>query len=259
MRFLITGSGGALRIPNATCACPVCAEARKKGAPYKRFGQSLYCRELRAVFDTPEDINEAVNAHGITSIDSVFFTHWHPDHTAGLRFIELLHCADPSKKIDVYLPPGGLDFSINGNSLLSWFESNGCCDIHEFGAPLARNGITVTPVLLDNGYVYAFSFDSEGKRVVHAPCHSMYLSDHPALRNPDILIAGMGIPHAAETDGSRKTSFDDNLRVMQMLKPRRMVLTHIEEEWRMNHDELIRFVSPWSEMSIAYDGMELSV
>ena len=42
MKFIMLGSGGYIRIPRACCNCKVCKEAREKGYPYKRLGQSLY-------------------------------------------------------------------------------------------------------------------------------------------------------------------------------------------------------------------------
>jgi phosphoribosyl 1,2-cyclic phosphate phosphodiesterase len=256
VRLAVTGSGGALRIPNATCACAVCREARSRGAPYRRLGQSLYSRDMGALFDAPEDINEAINALSIPRVDAIFLTHWHPDHTAGLRIIEALRAAAPDRAIEVFLPPGGLDFSINGNSLLDWFTRSGYCSCRDLTAPIERGGVTVTPVTLDNGFVYAFALDSRGARVVHAPCHAKYLPDHPDLRDADVLILGLGTPRGAEPG---KTSFADNLRAIETLRPRRAVLTHIEEEWKMNHDELVAFVADHPKIEIAFDGMELTV
>ena len=256
MKFLVTGSGGALRIPNATCRCATCAEARARGAPYRRFGQSLYSRDLAALVDVPEDINEAINAFDVPSVESIFITHWHPDHTAGIRILEALKAADPGRTVEVFLPPGGLEIVLNGNSLLDWFVRSGYCVLRDFSAPVSRSGVTVTPVVLDNGFVNALAFDSRGKRVVHAPCHAMYLSDHPALRDADALILGMGNPFAKE---SGKTSFEDNLRAIKMLSPKRTILTHIEEEWKMGHDELVAFASRHPGIEIAFDGMEITV
>jgi len=254
VNLVVTGSGGALRIPNATCACAVCREARVKGAPYRRLGQSLYSRDMGALFDAPEDINEAINARAITRVNAIFFTHWHPDHTAGLRIVEALHAASPDRAVEIFLPPGGLDFSINGNSLLDWFVRSRYCVCRELIAPVERGGVTVTPVTLDNGFVYAFALDSGNTRVVHAPCHAKYLPDHPALRDADALILGMGDPRRAEPG---KTSFADNLRAIETLRPKRAILTHIEEEWKMNHDELISFVADHPSIEIAFDGMEI--
>lgn len=45
MRFTILGSGGAIRIPRAGCTCSICEEARQKGFPYKRLGQSLFLHD----------------------------------------------------------------------------------------------------------------------------------------------------------------------------------------------------------------------
>lgn len=65
MKFTILGSGGAMRIPRACCTCSVCMEARQKGFPYKRLGQSLFLHNGHILFDTPEYINEELNSHSI--------------------------------------------------------------------------------------------------------------------------------------------------------------------------------------------------
>jgi phosphoribosyl 1,2-cyclic phosphate phosphodiesterase len=256
MNFLVTGSGGALRIPNATCQCATCREARARGVPYKRLGQSLYLREIAALFDASEDVNEAINAYSVARVDLIFITHWHPDHTAGIRVIEALHAASGGKRVEVFLPPGGLDFSINGNSILEWFVRSGYCSLHALDAPVERGTVTVTPVPLDNGYALAFVVDSAGKRLVHAPCHAMYLPDRPELRNADVLVMGMGTPDGKEPG---KTSFADNLSAIAALSPRRAVLTHIEEDWKMGHDELVAFAGRYHGVEIAFDGMEIAL
>lgn len=83
MKFTILGSGGAIRIPRACCSCKVCKEARLKGFPYKRLGQSLFLHEDSILFDTPEDINEELNIHNVDEVKHIFYSHWHPDHTLG--------------------------------------------------------------------------------------------------------------------------------------------------------------------------------
>jgi len=45
MKFTILGSGGAVRIPKACCTCAIWKEARQKGFPYKRLGQSLFLND----------------------------------------------------------------------------------------------------------------------------------------------------------------------------------------------------------------------
>ena len=73
--------------PRPLCDCGVCERARKEGAPYIRNSSSLYLEEINTVIDAPEDIGSSLNRENITGVENVFITHWHPDHTFGLRVI----------------------------------------------------------------------------------------------------------------------------------------------------------------------------
>lgn len=99
MEFTILGSGGALRIPRACCNCTICEEAREKGFPYKRLGTSLFLHDEAILFDTPVDINEELNIHKIYDVKSIFYSHWHPDHTLGCNIVEILREGCKEKKL----------------------------------------------------------------------------------------------------------------------------------------------------------------
>ncbi len=88
MRIEVLGAGGAWGVPRPFCPCPICVEARQKGAPYTRYGPSLFIHDLKLLIDTPEEIAVQLNRAGILRVDSVFYSHWHPDHTAGFRVWE---------------------------------------------------------------------------------------------------------------------------------------------------------------------------
>ena len=88
MEITILGSGGFQTIPRPTCQCQICIEARKKGIPYSRNGPSIYVKEADLIIDTPKDIINSINRENIESIKNILFTHWHPDHTEGMRVVE---------------------------------------------------------------------------------------------------------------------------------------------------------------------------
>jgi phosphoribosyl 1,2-cyclic phosphodiesterase len=46
---------------------------------------------------------------------------------------------------------------------------------------------------------------------------------------------------------------DDVLHIHELLKPKRMILTHIDHV-KMSHDELTRFMQPYG-IEVAWDGM----
>lgn len=91
MRLIVLGSGGATTIPRPGCQCRICAEARTKGIPYARSGPSLLISDINLLFDTPEEIAAQLNREEINAVDYIFYTHWHPDHTLGMRIIERMN------------------------------------------------------------------------------------------------------------------------------------------------------------------------
>ena len=107
MKLRLLGSGGVIPPPKPGCDCDVCSEARRKGIPYSRTGPSLFIEDINLLLDTPEDIRNQLNREGIKRIDHVILTHWHPDHTLGLRIFEQLNWdfehGKAGKPIDVYM------------------------------------------------------------------------------------------------------------------------------------------------------------
>jgi phosphoribosyl 1,2-cyclic phosphate phosphodiesterase len=85
VKLTITGSGGATPTPKTFCRCSVCRKARAEGEPYKRNSSSLFVEDVFALVDCGEDIGDSLSRRNILRVDSLFITHWHPDHTFGLR------------------------------------------------------------------------------------------------------------------------------------------------------------------------------
>jgi phosphoribosyl 1,2-cyclic phosphate phosphodiesterase len=88
LTLTVLGSGGNSPIPTPTCGCRVCERARREGIPHARHGNSLYVEELAALVDAPEFVYENLEREGIDDLEYLFLTHWHPDHSAGLRVVQ---------------------------------------------------------------------------------------------------------------------------------------------------------------------------
>jgi phosphoribosyl 1,2-cyclic phosphate phosphodiesterase len=88
LTLTVLGSGGNSPIPTPTCRCRVCERARAEGVPHARHGNSLYVEELSAVVDAPEFVYESLEREGVDDLEYLFLTHWHPDHSAGLRVLQ---------------------------------------------------------------------------------------------------------------------------------------------------------------------------
>ena len=194
MNFTVLGSGGAIRIPRACCSCSVCREARIKGFPYKRLGQSLFLHEECILFDTPEDINEELNTHHISDVKRVFYSHWHPDHTLGCRIIEvLMEGRNDKAPIQVYMPPEKIELTFNKtNSLFDFYQYLGYADINNKDTDVTLGRVSIKRIRLLNNFAYAFLIEDGHKRVLYCPCHAMYLPSMDALKDVDLLIMGVG-------------------------------------------------------------------
>lgn len=259
MEFTILGSGGAIRIPRACCSCKVCQEARLKGFPYKRLGQSLFLHQESMLFDTPEDINEELNIHNVEEVRHIFYTHWHPDHTLGCRIIEVL-MEDRNDKvpINIYMPPENIEIAFNkGNSIFSFYEQLGYCKIINVDTTIMFDKISVKRIKLLNNFAYAFLIEEANKKVLYCPCHSMYLPIIDELYNVDLIIMGLGYMNTTEDS---LTNFQrDNLRIINELKPKKVVFTHIEELDGLSFDDYKKLEQKYNSLEFAYDGMNIHI
>ena len=79
------GTAGAIRIPPPGCDCALCVQARRVGIPWERGGPSVFVHGPNVLIDIPEESAMQVNRAGIGPIAAGFYSHWHPDHTAGKR------------------------------------------------------------------------------------------------------------------------------------------------------------------------------
>jgi Metal-dependent hydrolases of the beta-lactamase superfamily III len=94
MEITVLGSGGNSPTPMPTCDCRVCVEARAKGVPYARRGNSLFLHDADLLVDTPELVWHSLNREGIDAVEYIFLSHFHADHTLGLRTVQPLGIED---------------------------------------------------------------------------------------------------------------------------------------------------------------------
>jgi pyruvate kinase len=83
LRFL--GTGTSFGIPVIGCACDVCTSSDPRDRR-TRHGALLESDDgaRRVLIDTPPELRQQLLHAGVTSIDAVWFTHDHADHTHGI-------------------------------------------------------------------------------------------------------------------------------------------------------------------------------
>lgn len=253
MKIVILGSGGADRIPKACCNCNVCNEARLKGYPYKRLGQSLYISDIAILFDTPEDINESLNSSQIEIVKGIYYSHWHPDHVMGTRIVEII--GQKSQPLLLNMPKTSLEININGNSLFEYYKSLGICNITDQVISTIGN-ISIERIPLTNGYASAFFITDVNKKVLYCPCHTKHLIIEERFIGCDLFICCMGEIDAEEDC----TDFEkDTMIKISELKPKQSIMTHIEESLGLSYDDFIENEKTLENLKFGYDGMEIIV
>lgn len=279
MKFKILGSGGCTALPRPTCFCNICNEAREKGEPYKRSSCCLYIEDLDLIIDTPEDINYSLNREKIQNIQNIFYSHWDPDHTLGIRVIEQLRlhwfkyfnddpCTNP---INIYALSDVIDdiYSIKNKfgSYLSYYESLNLCKINKINT-LTLNNIKISLIpIITNIVSTAFIFQWENKKVVYAPCDNKPLTNNPLLFDADLFILGGFIPSSGFNDGTVLSKDNQIFKAMFTLdeintiykeyNPKKIILTHLEEDWGLSYDDYLKLNTP--NITFAFDGMEINM
>jgi phosphoribosyl 1,2-cyclic phosphate phosphodiesterase len=289
MKLIILGSGGSTPIPRPGCNCRVCVEARKKGVPYARSGASLFIPKINLLIDTPEDIASQLNREGIDSIDYILYSHWHPDHTFGMRIVERMYMFWLGRFVKEEMPPKKVKICAlekvmkdllairnKHGSFFSFYEKLGLIETTELKSqePLKIESFSITPIEVQTGFneiSTVFIIEEGNKKTIYAPCDSKPFPDDKLLENPDLLIVGNVIPPGPlrdkitipEDNVLRRElfSFDEILELARKLNAKKVIITHIEEEWGRSFDELKEVELKQEDMDIkfAYDGMRIKI
>ncbi len=234
--LIFLGTGTSVGVPAIGCGCPVCTSANQRNQR-TRASIVLGLPEGNLLIDTSPDMRWQLLREGIGIIHAALFTHDHSDHLMGLD--------------DVRLFPFYLGHAFPLYCELSVEQRIRRCFDYAFaegepthaGAtpdlefrqittdPFQVLGANITPLRLHHG-----PFDVLGFRVGGvAYCtdtNEIPPQSWPLLEDLDLLIldALRDRPHPTHF------SLDEALGVIERLKPRRALLTHLSHE--MDHDSI---------------------
>lgn len=281
MKIKILGSGGCVSTPKPCCNCSVCVEARQKGFPYARTGCSLFIDEGKILIDTPEDINYALNNANVDEVRRILYSHCDPDHTMGMRVIEQLRMDWLGTSIGkmntnplevIALPTVLDDIKRQGTrfgSAMSYYESRGLVALSE-SRRLKLDNLTIDFVPVDETeHVTVFVISGPKGKVIYAPCDVKPFPDSELFYNADVLIIGNTIVGNILKDNfilAADSPLRDELFVIdevQLIKEKynikKLVITHLEEDWGKSFDEYKQLENDYSDLTFAYDGLEIDI
>lgn len=278
------GTAGAIRTPRPGCNCRLCVQARRVGIPWERGGPSVFVHGPNVLIDTPEESAMQVNRAGIGPIAAGFYSHWHPDHTAGRRMWETRNWDFrnwPSNHIctPIYLPPNvvrdfGVFMGLKEN--FDYWQAMGLVDVRLMDGPVSLGGWRITAHPVHEEYVYAFLFEEEeeaedtGPRRVLIAMDELYGWSPPAeFVGVDLAVLPTGIFEFNPFTGERRMSADhpvlereatwrQTVEMVGQLQAKRVIFAHIEEPDGNSPEELLlladelRRARGWN-VTFAYD------
>lgn len=284
MEIEIVGSGGAFVTPRPGCHCPMCDEAREKGVPYARRGPAVFVHGPDILFDTPEDIAVSLNESGIDRVRACFYSHWHPDHVMGRRVFEQLNwnLRDSGGNYgvtDVYVPQRvQADFrrTLATADHLDYLQSIGVVKLIVIpeGASVEVDGVTVTPLSLAEGFVFAFLLREGATRVLIAMDELVGWTAPDFLHGVDLAVMPSGVCEFHPLTGERRIEADhpvlqsemrleETLSVIGEMAPKRAVLMHLDEVDGISYDDgnelSRRYTAQGVAVDFGWDGMRVGV
>ena len=254
--------------PRPYCQCTICKKARKLGEPYKRNSSSLFIQDINTVIDCGEDIGDSLNRRDIKQVDNLFITHWHPDHAFGLRHVLEsnfnFRTGKADKTINVYIPKKVFEDLKKRFPTVEYYfdiQKTGVLHIIKDGDTIKIGDVSISVV----GYsgkeseIYAYLIGKNNKRVLYAPCDTISFDNYKNFKDLDLLINECGL----FSDVSSEISFDSLMERLKEIKPKKTIITHIEEveinAWGEKH--LQKMKNQYSDINFdfAYDGMKIKI
>ncbi|HSJ06171.1 MAG TPA: MBL fold metallo-hydrolase [Longimicrobiales bacterium] len=260
MRLRFLGTGTSFGIPVVGCDCATCTS----GDPRDRRTRHSALLESddgdrRVLIDTPPDLRQQLLAAGVSSIDAVWYTHDHADHTHGIDDLRVFSVrrrqhlpafADPVTALSLrrkfhyifdsdYQPPEGTS---KPEIALTEFRADDVVDVA---------GFTMHAIEVPHGDTRVYGFRSGGLGYI---TDAKTIPDHARdiLRGVPVLVLNalwFGHPHPTHFN------VEEAVAMARDLGAGRTFLTHLTH--RLRHDTLAAALPP--DVRPAYDGLVVAV
>ena len=281
----VLGSGGSITTPKILCSCDSCKEAREKGEKYTRLGPSVFIHGPNVLIDTPEEISIQINRTEITEINACFYSHWHPDHTAGKRVfeagIDYINVPPKNKSIDIVLTEKIAETFENRMGLMFHFnfmEEKGIIKKKIIGnnESIDINGYKIEPIQLAQDYVFGYIIYNESSRILIIMDELKdWIPGKEILKMEfDIVYLPFGLFELNPLTNKRlypkdhylmesDNTISETIEIIKQLHSKMFVLSHIEESDNITIGLANSLAEYYSKMTtknikIAYDTMKVS-
>lgn len=236
-----------------------------------RSGPSLWLPDHFVLIDTPEESNAQLNKANILELKAVLFSHFHPDHTAGVRVVEYI-ARWGAPGVPSFMPED-LEQSLEQVSLFRFQRDMKHLEVRRTvdRVPWNLGELRVTPLRHRSDMpMYSYLLEDANGRGLYNADHFITL-DLDGLRDLDWAVVQVGLM----PDGVQERSLPPDHPARKVLVPiphvcemaaqrgwKRLVFTHLYEAIRLHpeeYDDLARKLSDQHglEVAFAFDGMML--
>jgi len=228
----------------------------------------LFLKDASLLVDCGEDIASSLNRENIKKVENLFITHWHPDHTYGLRPLLESYFDFRTEKatstIQLYLPKKVYEQLNEHLNILEHLENNyGVVKVNfiEDGESIEFGSIKVTAVGFNgkDSETFGYLFEENEKRVLYTPCDTISFEREGDFKDLDLLINECGL---FEEIGN-EILFPDLMARLKNMGPKKTILTHIEEiEVNIFGEEYLqKMKKDYSDINFefSHDGLKINI
>lgn len=266
LELICLGSGTSAGVPMIGCDCDVCRspdprDNRTRSSVLIRYREDESDVHRHMLIDTSPEMRQQVIRHRINRMDGVFYTHAHADHVFGLDDLRRFNAVQGGP-IDLYAEPSVIEYL----KTTFWYIFDSARNINQsFVASLiaipiepgvAKDyfGATWTPLRLYHGKlpVLGYRVDYKGSSIAYCTdVSTIPPQTYPLLADLDLLV----IDALRYRHHPTHMTVDQALEVIDQVKPKRALLTHIAHD--ISHADLETRLP--EHVSIAFDGLCVGV
>ncbi|MDW8565642.1 MBL fold metallo-hydrolase [Staphylococcus shinii] len=250
----------------------------------QRTGPAIYIHDLQLLIDTSEDIFYQLRRSQIYDIKYGLYSHWHPDHTMGLRIWETLNYdfinkIPQSKMSKIYITKQQkADFK---KYLGHWDHLNYLSEIAVIEKEVLENNSTINIkdvsiewVQLAEEIAFGFYIIANTQRILIIPDEIKNYKPSQKVKEVDVAILPFGsnevnpvtherILEAGILDGLGETRFDESVALAREINAKHTYFTHIEATESLNKSQLMMLEQQLKQSgldaTIAYDGLIIQI
>jgi len=247
-----------------------------------RTGPAIYIHDLKVLIDTSEDIFYQLRRSKIYDIKIGLYSHWHPDHTMGIRVWETLNydfinSTPDSNKTKIYLTEQQkVDFKkyFGHWDHLNYLKSLGVIeyDVVANDAQITVGKTTIEYVQLTQAIAFGFYIVTPTQRILIIPDEIKDYTPSDNIKNVDIAILPFGSNEVNPVTGERiheegmlerlgESRFDESVAIARAINAKHTYFTHIESTEGLNETHVAMLEQHLSQCglncTIAYDGLKI--